>query len=323
LEASLKQPLFLPHTYLRDVSPKLHSRAERMARECVAHLESKLQMPADEVPVDDVFGMVVPGFGCRGVQVFLKQGLCVTMLHDEIGWCSALNYMSIRSRGAALWLGLNMHKASVKLSKDDLRRLINATSFNLSDFLSKLRKLGLSPSMQLQTPGTCIYSPNGTGSAHIVLTVGSWVEQVAINYSLSPSGLRAANMFWEYVDPLLHNSALATRCVLPLLWLQEQKGWELGVGEQLRVLRALTDAAQRDKAHHLHPYWRDFNNPADQEIYCDHCFNSTNRRRAILFVAIGVRAAPSGAEKRYCPACFIDKHADYMYFANVVDRRFK
>jgi hypothetical protein len=86
LESSLKHSLFLPHTYLRDVSPKLHARAERMARECVAHLERNLEMPADEKPVDEVFGLVVPGFGCRGVQVFLKQGLCVTMLHDEIGW---------------------------------------------------------------------------------------------------------------------------------------------------------------------------------------------------------------------------------------------
>jgi len=141
-----------------------------------------------------------------------------------------LNYMTVRSRGAALWIGLNMHKASVslslaghascqrkglvclltclsvcvlfpqvKLSKDDLRRCINGTSFHLGDFLSKLRKVGLHPSMQLQTPGTCIYSPNGTGSAHIVITVGAWVEQIAINYSMSPVHTQEKSQGGEHV----------------------------------------------------------------------------------------------------------------------------
>lgn len=230
--------------------------------------------------------------------------------------------MSIRSRGAALWIGLNMHKASVKLSKDDLRRIINATSFNLSEFLAKLRKLGLSPSMQLQTPGTCIYSPNGTGSAHIVITIGSWVEQIAINYSISPGGLRRANAFWEHVDPLLHNSALATRCVLPLLWLQSRKKWDVDVADQLRVLRALTDAVECDASCRLQ--WRDFDDPNDQEVYCDGCFNNTNRRRAILFVVLVVKAKTAhSSDKRYCPACFVDKQADYTYFSNIIDRRFK
>lgn len=91
--------------------------------------------------------------------------------------CSALNFMCTRSRGAALWIGLNLHTASVKLSKHELRRLINGTTFNLVDLLAQLRKLGLQPSMQLQLPGTCIYSPSGQGSAHIVITVGSWVSQ--------------------------------------------------------------------------------------------------------------------------------------------------
>lgn len=85
-EESLSQSLFLPHTFLRDVSPSLHKRAERMAAECVAHLAARVQLPHDEVPIDDLFKLVVPGFGCGGVQVFLKIGLCVTLLHDEIGW---------------------------------------------------------------------------------------------------------------------------------------------------------------------------------------------------------------------------------------------
>jgi hypothetical protein len=84
--------------------------------------------------------------------------------------------MCARSRGAALWIGLNLHKASVKLSKHELRRLINGTTFSLVELLAQLRKLGLQPSMQLQLPGTCIYSPSGQGSAHIVITVGSWVR---------------------------------------------------------------------------------------------------------------------------------------------------
>jgi hypothetical protein len=232
--------------------------------------------------------------------------------------------MSIRSRGAALWIGLNMHKASVKFSKDDLRRIINATSFNLSDFLSKLRKVGLSPSMQLQTPGTCVFSPNGTGSAHIVITIGSWVEQIAINYSISPGGLRRATAFWEHVDPLLHNSALATRCVLPLLWLQRHKQWDVDVGEQLRVLRALTDAVAHDDACGLQ--WRDFDDPSDQELYCDACFNNTTRRRAILFVVLLVKSKGGGGkahDKKYCPACFVDRQPEYAHFSNIIDRRFK
>jgi hypothetical protein len=85
-EGSMAQSLFLPHTFLRDVSPSLHKRAERMAGECVAQLAARVQLPPDEVPIDDLFKLVVPGFGCGGVQLFLKVGLCVTLLHDEIGW---------------------------------------------------------------------------------------------------------------------------------------------------------------------------------------------------------------------------------------------
>jgi hypothetical protein len=308
-ESSLAHSLFLPHTYLRTVAPRLHDRAIRMSQECVEELGRKFVLPPEERAVDDTFGLVVPGFGCEGTQVFLKIGLCVTMLHDEIGWCSALNYMTVRSRGCALWIGLNMHKASVKWSKDRLRNMIHEKKFNLAHFMAEARKAGLQPSMQVQLPGTCIYSPSGRGSAHIVITMGSWVEQIAINHSLSARGLNEAMGFWEGVEPLLHNSALATRCVVPLLWLTKTPKWDLGLGEQLQVLTKLEEMVRREgKFVMLH---RDYANPDDQEMYCRHCFGRSHR--AILYVQI------DGC----CPGCFVDLHEEYHHFGTMIDRRFK
>lgn len=76
----------------------------------------------------------------------------LTLFSFSLYRCSALNYMTSRSRGCALWIGLNMHKASARWSKEKLRRYINATSFNLSDFLKDMKRQGMHPSMQLQFP---------------------------------------------------------------------------------------------------------------------------------------------------------------------------
>lgn len=208
-----------------------------------------------------------------------------------------------------------MHKASAKMSKDSLRTLINATTFNLSEFLPKLRKLGLQPSMQVQTPGTCIYSPSGRGSAHIVITVGSWVEQIAINYSMSAAGLVSAVKFWDGVDPLLHNSALATRCVIPMLWLAQHRRWDLGqeIADQLSVLSTLVRAVKREGQHAV--VFRDFDDPNDVELTCASCFKKRGAgyHRALLFVRINGQ----------CPSCFVDSTKEYMHFANMIDRKFK
>jgi flagellar biosynthesis GTPase FlhF len=88
-ESALTYSIFLPHTCLKDVAPGLHDRAIAMSRECVQDLSRKFIRPPDERQVDDVFGLVVPGFGTKGTQVFVKVGLCVTLIHDELGWCSA------------------------------------------------------------------------------------------------------------------------------------------------------------------------------------------------------------------------------------------
>jgi len=224
--------------------------------------------------------------------------------------------MTSRSRGAALWVGLNMHKASVKWSKTKIRSLIDARSFNLADFLTQLEKSGLQPSMQVQLPGTCIYSPSGRGSAHIVITVGEWVEQVAINHSFSPQGLVRATAFWDGAEPLLHNSALATRCVVPMMWLQKhKKGFELGLEEQIRVIEALVKAVREEDARtgNKTPItYRNFDHPDDVECLCKGCFKRIRNRRAILYVQIGA----------YCPGCFVDTHQQYLHFANMIDRRF-
>lgn len=139
------------------------------------------------------------------------------------------------------------------------------------------------------------------------------MEQIAINHSMSARGLRAANQFWEHTDPLLHNSALATRCVIPLLWLQQHRDWSLGMDQQLRVLGALSRAVLAEGRYALR--YRDYDDPADQEIYCRKCFNSGRGRRAILYLAI------DGC----CPACFVDRpeHGHYTHFANMLDRRLK
>lgn len=144
-----------------------------------------------------------------------------------------------------------------------------------------------------------------------MLTIGSWVEQIAINHTMSAAGLRAATHFWDGVEPLLHNSALATRCVVPLAWLQKMRGWEVGMEDQLAVLDELVRQVRRQGTYELQ--FRNFDRTSDQELYCDACFNHKDGRRAILFVRIN----------RQCPACFVERHAEYAHFANMIDYRFK
>jgi hypothetical protein len=218
--------------------------------------------------------------------------------------------MTVRSRGCALWIGLNMHKASAKWSKDKLRQLVDARTFNLSDMMHQLRKSGLQPSMQMQFPGTCIYSPQGRGSSHIVITLGSWVEQIAINDGMSPSGLVASMNFWDGVEPLLHNSALATRPVIPLLWLQQKRGWKVGQEDQLAVMHALHKHAR--SAGYVVDF-RDYENENDAETTCKKCFNHNSNRRAILYMRI----------HEMCPSCFVDATPAFTHFGTMLDRRFK
>jgi len=135
------------------------------------------------------------------------------------------------------------------------------------------------------------------------------------------SGLCRANLFWEHVDPLLHNSALATRCVIPLLWLQKHRQWQVGVEDQLSVLHALVRCVEAERVCTV--YWRDFSNPADMEVYCDACFNHARGRRAILFVAFRMPLERLGDFKTYCPACFVDKQERFTHFRNCIDRRYK
>ena len=74
-----------------------------------------------EIECDHVFATPLDGFGIDGVQLYLKSGECVTWLHDELLWCSALNYMMRESVGCALWIAIGLH---------DLKQVMSVSEMN-------------------------------------------------------------------------------------------------------------------------------------------------------------------------------------------------
>lgn len=172
----------------------------------------------------------ISGFGTEAVQFYAKTGLTVTMLHDELGWSSALNYMTRASNGVALWIGVNMNELAAHFSKTQLKDMLNQEQ--VPQLLSEFYRLRASlPSLKYawQHPGDLISSPQEQGSCHFVVTVGSFCEQIAWNVASTVSGTAKCIDFWGKVEAVQYNSGLATLNVVPAAVIQFQHPeWYLG-----------------------------------------------------------------------------------------------
>lgn len=193
----------------------------------------------------------ISGFGTTAVQYYVKSGLTVTALHDEIAWSAALNYMKKSSCGIALWIGMNLKEVAEVVfqnNKTKLLELFNEKQVStLLELLYAHREKLPSLTFAWQKPGDLISSPHTQGSCHIVITVGELVEQLAWNTTTTCTSIRNCLDFWKEQGIVSYNSGLATFHVVPLLYMQYlNPQWDLGVAVQaeLNKVRAkLTDSA--------------------------------------------------------------------------------
>ena len=179
--------------------------------------------PAKDILLDwdEYLTYPVSGFGTEAVQYYVKSGLTVTLLHDELAWSAALNYMKRSSCGVALWIGFNLNELASLYSTEELVSFLNEKQVPiLLENLYTNRERIPSLIYAWQHPGDLISSPHTRGSCHIVITIGSLVEQIAWNVHTTLRGIRNCIEFWGGQERVDYNSGLATLNVLPLLQLQ-------------------------------------------------------------------------------------------------------
>ena len=285
------ESLFVSNSAALSCLPGIFDRAKNIMRRCV--LAAKMSQGAaigDEISFDDpiVPGVLpissfLPGFGINGLQYYVKIGLCITRLHDEIANSRAINYMTRRSRGVALWIGVNFNKLSVRMSKTRIAELMDLNS--PSELLRRLRPGEVT--YRLQTPGTAVMSPCGTGAAHFVITLGVFVEQLAINASTSPRAIERGIQFWAHMPTTNDNSFLATFTVFPLLWMQRNR-IQLGLDDDLQRMRVMAEAANH--IHHMPVRYRSYSAASPTRIFCDACM------KEIMYASLGGK----------CIGCFVD-----------------
>lgn len=138
--------------------------------------------------------------------------------------------------------------------------------------IQKWIKDGIQLFAVLQTPGYAVQS--GTRQcAHLVLTFGENIYQVAWNNSLSPKGIMASLAFWRYVWEFEGrfglvkqdgNGGSLTRAVLPLYRFQETHN--VGLGDEVDRLRR--DVAHLQRKSKRFSYER---NNAKETTYCQIC----------------------------------------------------
>jgi len=222
----------------------------------------------------------ISGFGVDAQQVYIKSGITLTHFHDELGHSSAVNYMKKKSRGVALWIGLNLEEWSQYLPKETMFEWFTNPDVNgwmeqiasvCQQCIDKKQKV---PELQMvwQTPGSLIYSPQG-GYAHLVLTCSEYVEQLAMNVAASASGMKRCLEFWAPFreSKIEFNSGLATEHVIPCCWLHDSQHMDLG--EDIYKTVQLLKQKLKDKPE-TEVEWIGYNKTKDEISKCIKCNNT-------------------------------------------------
>jgi hypothetical protein len=188
----------------------------------------------------------ISGFGAQGAQLYIKAGFAITPLHDELGWSCALNYMTHASQGIALWIGLNLPKVvqNQVMTHEELVHYMEHD--NVLEFIATLVNRLESNKMCgndidlcycWQYPGQMVSSPASDGCAHLVISMGDYIEQIALNDFATPNGIKACLDFWSTTPRVSYNSGLATEEILPCMWLQDKLGYDLGLHHRIQQIK--------------------------------------------------------------------------------------
>jgi hypothetical protein len=237
---ALQQPHTIPdikidpahHAFAPSIA--LHSIANSSVQQylqAIAHAaqiyyQQRVKRLSTEVMCDHVFTPALDGFGVMGLQIYFKNGYCIAWIHDELLWSSALNYMSKNSVGCALWIGIGLHDLKQKMHMmeiDDWFKRDQPDLMKIGELLDALIASNTRVEYLFQRPGDMISSPPGMGAAHIVVTYGLFLTQLAWNFSLSLNDAITCLSFWgeertdrQFGHLYTDNGSMATRSTLPL-----------------------------------------------------------------------------------------------------------
>jgi hypothetical protein len=240
-----EQNIFMPTINIDSVkNDTLKQRIKAIATAVQQQYKSRTALKHREIECDHVFATPLDGSGIDGVQLYLKSGECVTWLHDELLWCSALNYMMRESVGCALWIAIGLHDLKQVMSVSEMNAIFRRPVAKKKDIM-KIGQLlddliGKEIYMEyvIQKPCQGVSSPPGIGAAHLVFADGILMSQLAWNYSFTMPGAIDCLAFWgghdnKHGHVSLSNGSMATRSVLPLYSMQVN-GYELNLGDQVK-----------------------------------------------------------------------------------------
>lgn len=175
----------------------------------------------------------ISGFGTNGIQLYVKCGFTITLLHDELLWSNAVNVMTSHSKGCSLWISFDAIDACQYFTIPQISEMME--SHNVFTLVKALVNSGINLSYFYQTPGTMVESPVGNGSMHIVITHGDYIEQLAFNNLFSVEGGQRCLWFWKNQPIVEYNSARASRFVIPCLKMQSM-GYDLGLQGDIEAI---------------------------------------------------------------------------------------
>ena len=224
-----QQNIFMPTINIDSIKDDtLKQRIKAVATAVQHQYKSHTALKHLEIECDHAFATPFDGFGIDGVQLYLKSGECVTWLHDELLWCSALNYMMRESIGCALWIAIGLHDLKQVMSVSEMDAILRRPHakkdiMKIGALLDTLIGKGIYMEYVMQRPGQCVSSPPGTGAAHLVFADGIFMSQLAWNHSFTMPGAIDCLAFWgghenAHGHLSLSNGSMATRlfslCIL-------------------------------------------------------------------------------------------------------------
>jgi hypothetical protein len=168
----------------------------------------------------------ISGFGINGIQLYVKCGFTITLLHDELLWSNAVNLMTSHSKGCSLWISFDAIDACQVFTIQEIAAMME--NHSVLTLVKALVNSGIQLSYFYQAPGTMVESPFGNGSMHIVISHGDYIEQLAFNHLFSTEGAQRCFWFWKNQPIVEYNCGRASKYVIPCLKMQSM-GYDLGL----------------------------------------------------------------------------------------------
>lgn len=191
---------------------KLFSEICRIVQELLDYLkrfERPQEVNEDIVEWDSLCkrNPIIGGVGALGANLSIKSGFAISFLRDELLWSSAVNLMTRRSIGVSLWISFKL--TDLKLDISEIKSMLTETK--IVRLLRNLNEKKVPFSYFYQYPGTMVETACGNGSAHIVISTGSYIEEITFKRVFSIQGARKWMEFWKFQTPISSNSELATQ----------------------------------------------------------------------------------------------------------------